>query len=141
MKKINEIEFRQYELIVNSANKVSEWRQATNKFYLTVNTAVLGITAYLYGTAPATITVTSVMGILISILWHENINYYRRLNEAKFKVIHEIEKKLPFAMFKKEYNYTQQMSKHSTSRIECWIPRLFIIAYVIALFPRIIALL
>lgn len=128
-----ELILKQYEIIVNSANQVTSWRQTANKFYLTVNTTLLAITTLLSKTNPFTGIVTSLCGIAISILWGQNIDSYSKLNKAKFKVIHEIEKQLPVQMFKIEYDHYVKDERRDVSEIEKTIPWLFAIAYGVVL--------
>lgn len=123
---------RQYELMVNSTTQVTNWRQTTNGFYLTVNTTLLAIVAFVYGSAPLITSITmSVMGISISILWHQSIDYYRKTNGAKFKVINEIEKYLPIKMFKLERDNFEQKRSRKATQIEQYIPIIFAVAYAV----------
>jgi len=130
---------RQYELMVNSANQVTNWRQTTNNFYLAVNTTLLAVATYLYGSAFTTSLIVSLIGIAISFLWHQNINYFRKLNEAKFKVIHRMEKDLPVAMFHLEYEHLKTQGSSST-QIEKNIPILFAIAYGVVLLLQLLSI-
>ena len=131
MQKNNAELITQYGLMVSSANQVTTWRQTTNGFYLTVNTAFLTIITYFYG--PSTIAgqiISPLIGLVISILWHQNIDYFCKLNKAKFKVIHEMEKKLPVAMFKLEHEYYKKENTMNATQIEKGIPYIFAIAYI-----------
>jgi len=138
MKKDDEILLRQYEKMVDTTIEVTNWRQNTNNFYVTVNTGILAIAAYLYGNTTGTGQIISLIGIAISALWHQNICYYRTLNAAKFRVIHEMERKLPIAAFTKEHAYFTEINPHSATKIERRIPYLFAAAYIIALIPTIL---
>lgn len=44
-------------------------------------------------------------GLGISLLWVRNIGSYKTLNEAKFKVITEVEKGLPVQAFAEEWSH------------------------------------
>lgn len=120
---------RQYELLVNSAIQITEWRQTTNSFYLTVNTTLLAVASYLFGTSPPTVQVIGIIGFIISFLWYQNITYFRNLNSAKFKVIHTLEKKLPVQMFKLEEDIFKKEKGQYATQIERWTPLLFVLAY------------
>lgn len=138
MKKDDEILLRQYEKMIDTTTEVTNWRQNTNNFYLAVNTGILAIATYLYGSSSGTGQVISLIGIAISALWHQNICYYRTLNAAKFKVIHEMERKLPIAAFTKEHEYFKESNTRNATKIEQRIPYLFATAYTIALIPVIL---
>ena len=84
-----------YKLLVEMADRVSQRRQAANSFYLSVNTLLVGSSAYLSAVEPDAmgIPVMPVAGMAICALWIMNITSYKTLNEAKFFVINAIEEK------------------------------------------------
>lgn len=132
MPKENTTLIKQYELMVTSANQVTMWRQTTNGFYVTINTALLTLTTYFYGTSPSIERIISpLIGIALSLLWRESIQYFGKLNEAKFNVIHAIEKQLPVEMFKLEWEYYKNGNCATATQIEKNIPSMFIIVYAI----------
>jgi hypothetical protein len=96
-----------YKVLVDMADKVSQRRQAANSFYLSVNTAIIGASAYITAVRAdwTSTAVISLAGVAISILWARNIVSYRTLNAAKFKVINEIETTLPIAAYTTEWKY------------------------------------
>jgi hypothetical protein len=84
--------FKIYALLVEMADRVSHRRQAANSFYLSVNTALIGGSAFLSASGPARIVwVLGIAGIAICSLWIRNVISYKTLNEAKFAVIQQIE--------------------------------------------------
>lgn len=95
-----------YKLLVEMADRVSQRRQSANSFYLTVNTAIIGVTAYF---APDTKEVNtwaiSLAGVAICILWIRAVLSYKFLNTAKFKVITDLEGRLPVAAYKDEWEF------------------------------------
>ena len=124
--------FEQYKMIVNSAIKVTEWRQATNKFYLAVNSALITAVTYLFGIGINIVTpAIGVIGIVLSIIWRRNLKYYKQLNKAKFKVIYNIEKKLPLKIFMLEQKYYLDSGGKSGTEIEAWVPAVFILVYIV----------
>jgi hypothetical protein len=126
-----EMIFNQYELMVNSSLQLTSWRQGANNFFLAVNAALLTIAAYLYSLSPLTGIVIGGMGIAIAVLWHSTITYFKALNKAKFSVIEEMEKQLPIPMFKLEYSHFKKENTKIATQIECGIPWLFGIAYLL----------
>ena len=122
---------RQYELMVNSSLQVTMWRQGANNFFLAVNSALLAFATYLYSISVFTGILIGIVGVAITILWHNTIGYYRSLNKAKFLVIQEIEKQLPISMFKSEEGHFSKEKRKIATSIESKIPILFAIAYII----------
>lgn len=129
---------QQYKIIVDSAIQVTNWRHSANNFYLSVNTALLTIAAYLYNLSPMTGVIMGLIGFMTTALWHETIQYYRSLNKAKFSVIHEIEKQLPIAIFKLEDEHFEKEERKKATAIESNISILFGIAYVLLIVVHIL---
>jgi hypothetical protein len=94
-----------YKMLVEMADRVSQRRQSANNFYLSVNTALVGGSAYLRTLEPNdfTVVVLSIAGMAICTLWSRNILSYKTLNEAKFAVINDIEDKLAEQPFLDEW--------------------------------------
>ena len=89
----------QYKLYVEMADRVSQRRQAANRFYISLLSGLGGLYLLLekiLHTQP-NIIIWAILIIIISLLWWLTINSYRQLNSGKFKVIHEMEQQLPFA--------------------------------------------
>lgn len=100
-----------YRMLVDLADKVSQRRQISNSFYLSVNTALVGASAYLTVGGQLSLwraVMVAVAGILVSVLWIKNINTYRSLNAAKFDVILEIEKHLAIAPLTAEWEQLER---------------------------------
>lgn len=124
-----------YKLLVEMADRVSQRRQAANSFYLSVNTLLVGGSAYL-GTlqpSPRNVIVISVAGIAICALWVMNIMSYKTLNEAKFGVINDMELKLieqPFHDEWKRLDPDQDGKRHRPfHKVEGVVPWIFIAVY------------
>lgn len=92
-----------YKLYVQMADNVSNRRQSANSFFLTVNTAIVGISGYVGSVAAEWNWIISLMGIILCFAWYRLIRSYQDLNSGKFKVIHEIEKVLPLAPYEAEW--------------------------------------
>jgi len=138
MKKLSkedkEIILEQYKLYVGTAEKVSDMRQTANTFFLTINSVLLTYTGYLTTTSTELwYFVVALTGILISYFWREIIKSYRQLNSSKFHIIHDIEKKLPIALFTDEWEYLGRGKNKDYSKltvVESKIPLVFIVLYV-----------
>ena len=82
-----------YKLTVEMADRMSARRAVANAFFLTVNTtlvAVVGLRSETEGSALLPISVC-VAGIAVAACWWFLLRNYRKLNEAKFVVINQIE--------------------------------------------------
>lgn len=128
--------FEQYKLYVDSAQMISERRVSSNNYFLTVNAFLVT----LYGLVAASelkgmwVILVPIAGFLVSITWHRIITSYRDLNTVKFKVIHELEKEMPAALFDYEWKKAQHgkgEAYHPLSHLERWIPLIFMLLYVI----------
>lgn len=135
----NEHLLEQYKLYVEMADKVSERRMQTNKFYISLLSGLLALLSILVtkGNLNQTLifVIVSLLGIILCILWYVNIQSYRQLNSGKFKVIHEMEKCLPFPCYEKEWKILgegKEKSKYlQLTRVEQYIPLILSIPYVL----------
>lgn len=124
----------QYKLISESADRITDKRQSTNNFYLAVNSFIFAIASYLATIKLKIVPILiSMLGLLISLVWLKNINSFKKLNSAKFKVIHELEGYLPAKIYQKEDEYLQRGYYKLTS-IEKWVPIIFGVLYIIIAF-------
>ncbi len=131
--------FEQYKLICECADRVTDKRQNMNNFYLTVNSLALAIAGYLSVNRiyDQVSTIIGIIGVIICIVWWKNINSYKNLNTAKFKVIHELEKYLPAKIYAKEDQYLTEGYYHLTSS-EKTVPVVFGILYALVFITNIL---
>jgi hypothetical protein len=119
-----------YHGIVDSAEKISDRRHSANSFFLTVNTALLGITGYLQSAHVDFLWLVALAGVVLCYTWYRLIASYRSLNTAKFRVIHEIEQQLPFAPFDAEWEQLQRGKVPAVhvpfSQVEKVVPLVFL---------------
>lgn len=125
-----------YKLLIEMADKVSERRQAANNFYLSINTLLLGGATYLGVSAPSDYHgwTVAVAGVMICWSWSRSIHSYRTLNDAKFKVINDLELSFSCSPFTDEWRHLDpdgDGKKHRPfSTVEKAVPRIFIVVYV-----------
>lgn len=128
----------QYKLYVQSAENVSARRVASSRYLLTINAALVA----LYGLQSQILdplwlaALIPALGILVSVLWHRIIMSHRDLNAVKFKIIHEIEQKLPVALYTHEWQMAdggQGRRYRSVTDIERWIPLIFLALHLVFL--------
>ena len=122
-----------YKLLVDMADKVSQRRQSANNFFLSVNTALIGASAYISSVSqqsPARVLAIAAAGALVCVLWIRNIQSYKDLNSGKFAVINEIEKQLPISPYTAEWNYLERDNNGRRYRpfhaVEILVPCVFI---------------
>ncbi|MFW9924935.1 MAG: hypothetical protein ACFFDW_16790 [Candidatus Thorarchaeota archaeon] len=125
--------FEQYKLYVEMADRTSARRAATNNFFLTANSFIFVALGVLVSNDFLILSpVVLVVGVFFCMSWLLLIQYYKSLNSSKYKVINEIEKRLPVMGFFCEYNIIKQAKGKFGKRltnIERWIPISLLIMY------------
>lgn len=126
-----------YKILIEMADRVSQRRQSANSFYLTVNTALIGGTSLMSkdGISAWSGIALSAAGLSIALLWIRNIKSYKTLNDAKFKVITDIETHLSYQAYTKEWDFLDpdgDGKRHNPfHKVESLVPLVFITAYLI----------
>lgn len=96
----------QYKIYVEMVDRLSARRVLVNNSFITLvgGAAVAFSAARNYFPAFATVFQLGISfgTILIGVLWHQTIMYYRDLSSTKFEVIHEIEELLPAQPYRSE---------------------------------------
>lgn len=104
-----------FKLAVEMADRASARRAGANSYFATLNTALAAAIGLLgsarrppaQGSVPTFdafgLAFAAFAGIALSLTWWALLRYYRRLNKAKFKVILDVEKRLPEQMFDDEW--------------------------------------
>ncbi|MCP4702871.1 MAG: hypothetical protein GY862_39325 [Gammaproteobacteria bacterium] len=130
----------QYKLYVEMADRVGSRRIHANQFYLSLLTALLGIAAFAFGADTRAqdflLIPVALLGILLCMVWYVNLESYRQLNSGKFKVIHELEARLPYACFDEEWKKLKAGKKSGYQRmtkVEKQIPLVMAVPYLILL--------
>ncbi len=130
----------QYRMYLHIFNSTSDRRNGSNEFFLGLNTAIIAVLGYLETRTPTNNTsviflFAPFVGIAICYCWYEIIISYKQLNKAKFKVIHNIEEKLPLSLFKTEWELLgkglDSTKYRRISSIEKNIPIIFIVLYAV----------
>jgi len=124
----------QYKLYVEMADRVSTRRLTANSFFLSVNTALLAFVGYANGRDTSSqLWLIGMSGIVLSVLWFLIVTSYRDLNKAKFKIIAEIERRLPLSLYDAEWNAMGRGSHpdryRPLSHIERRVPWVFFILH------------
>ena len=103
----------QYKLYVEMTDRVSQRRERSNQFFITLlaGPAILAVLArfWLGGEndsvrfLPAVLLASGLLGMALSATWFVTIRSYRHLNNARFRVIGEMEKRLPIGSYSYEW--------------------------------------
>lgn len=106
-------ELELYKLAVEMADRISSRRGTANNFFLAVHAGIITAVAALLpsgGTAtlPVASTFIAVAGVALSAAWWLSLRSYRDLNSAKFKVILQMEARLPIALFGDEWQFLKK---------------------------------
>lgn len=132
--------FAQYQLYIESVEKISDRRQNANNYFITINTVLISFLGVLFQAkllenVPWVKSLVSVVGIIICGIFWFLLRSYKQLNTGKFKVIHEIEQKLPLGLYDYEWKVLKEGKDNKVyfpfSHIEMIIPWVFGVAYVV----------
>lgn len=130
----------QYKLAVEMADNVSSRRQSSNRFFLTIITALIAVMGAATTQQARTrldliwVLAVSLSGIVLCLAWHFTIVSYKQLNESKFSIINKIEERLPASIFSEEW---QQLNKGSNYKplttVEKYVPWVFLTLHLLML--------
>ena len=127
-----------YKLHAELADSVSKQRSTANRFYMLVlsGLAVL-FSAFLQrknGVPLGWLMVGfGLFGMLLASAWYIVIRSYRQLNSGKFKALHELEEKLPYPFFKREWDLLAEGREQKTywrlTVVETFVPTIFFVCF------------
>ena len=106
-----------YKLHAELADRVSQRREGANRLYVSLLVGLVVVLAALLrfgiGDAPEELIIAAmgIFGALLSGSWYVVIRSYRQLNSAKFPVLHELEEKIAFPFFTREWDPESTGSK------------------------------
>ena len=138
-----------YKIHAELADRVSQRREGANRLYVSLLSIILALLAALLRYETGIIPVWTVLGVaflgmLLSVLWFVTIQSYRQLNKGKFVTLHELEEKLAFPFFKREWKLLGEGKDESRYRkltiVESYLPigffLLFLFLISIAIFIK-----
>ncbi len=134
----------QYKLYVEMADRISQRRDQSNRFYAGLVSAIIALLVVMgrLGVSGSSWSIAllaaGLLGASLSVIWFINLGSYRALNSAKFRVINEMESQLPYAGYTEEWAYLRPVEGPARyfqlTRIERYVPLL-----ILALFVGIVA--
>lgn len=133
----------QYKLYVEMADNASERRARTNAYYVSVTAAILVLAARFQWLSPTDklqavgLILIAVLGMLVCFVWRVNVASFQQLSRAKFRVIHELERQLPYPCYAKEWELLGEGSDRrryfELTRVEKALPLALTIPYLVLL--------
>lgn len=133
-----------YKLHVEMADRVSQRRLQTNRFYIALLSGLLALLSVMVNDkglleefTNSLFIIVSILGIVLSIVWMINIHSYKQLNTGKFKAIHDLEDRLSYQFYTKEWELLKKgksaKSYFQLTNIEKFVPLIMLIPYLLLL--------
>ena len=130
----------QYKLYVEMADRISQRRDQSNRFYAGLVSAIVALLVVMgrIGVSESTWVIAllfaGLLGASLSVIWFINLGSYRALNSAKFRVINGMESQLPYAGYSEEWadlRPPQGPARYfQLTRIERYVPLLTLALFV-----------
>ncbi len=128
-----------YKLHTELADRVSQRREGANRLFVSLHVGLVAFLAILmrfgFGEAPDRLVlgIVGILGVLLSISWFVVIRSYRQLNTEKFRVLHDLEKQLPYQFFTLEWDPQAKNRKSNRywklTYVEMTLPVIFILLF------------
>lgn len=125
-----QILLQQYQIMVDTSEKLMERRQATTNLYTTLSTTLIALigASFAFENVMMCAAILLASGLILILLcrnWKLSLDAYDLNNTGKFAVINLLEKHLPAEIFECEYRYNKQRGMRSFSTREKHLPRIF----------------
>jgi len=127
-----------YKLHAELADSVSRQRGTANRFYMLVlsGLAVLAFLQRKNGVPLEWLMIGfGLLGMLLAAAWYVVIRSFRQLNSGKFKASHELEEKLAYPFFKREWDLLKEGTERKTywrlTIVETFVPIIFCVCFVV----------
>jgi hypothetical protein len=119
----------QWQTYVEMANSVSSRRDTKNNLFVTLHLALVTTVAVIWDSKAYPLLG---LGCVLCLIWLLSIGNYRKLNQAKYDVICEIEKQLPAQPFNDEWiNIKNKRFYIESTHLEKCMPLLFFVSYIV----------
>lgn len=142
-----------YKLHAELADRVSQRREGANRLYVSLLTGLFVFLAAMvrYGVEAVSVwvglLVAGILGLALSSSWYIVIRSYRQLNTGKFQVLGDLEDKLAFPFFRREWKVLEAGENRSKywrlTVVETFLPLLFgaislalVLVSLVGCFPR-----
>jgi hypothetical protein len=129
----------QYKIFVEMADRVSSRRSLANTFFLTLHTFMIGALGFAFQNQPQLanqwLLILPLMALLmLCYVWWRLLKSYRQLNQAKYQIIGEYERRLPSSPYwVAEWGLLDHGKNPARfkplSDLEHWVPVFFALLY------------
>lgn len=138
---------QQYQLMVQSSEKLVDRRQGLNTFYFTINGAIIAAVGFMFGNGldaqlqAVGLATLALAGLVLAKAWWTLLVSFGQLNTGKFEVINTLEKHLGASIYTAEWvalgeGKDPEKYRSFTDR-EVWVPRVFFVVYAIGFLVQI----
>lgn len=147
---------KQYEICIEMADRISQRRLSASNYFTSINTALISLLTAFFaysrymGTSSPKDTfawvaiVISILGVANCYIWCRLIKSYKEMNDAKYKVILEMENYLEYKPYSREWDLLGHGEDKSVYRkfteVEPRVPLMFSIFYALTITICIITL-
>lgn len=128
-----------YKLHAELADRVSQRREGANRLHVSLLSGFLVFLAALLrfgsGEIPASVLLlfSGIIGMSISGSWYIVIRSYRQLNRQKFATLHELEQKLDYPFFRREWELLERGRNRNRywklTVVETFLPTIFFLLF------------
>ena len=127
-----------YKLHAGLADSVSKQRSTTNRFYLLLMSGLSVLFSALLrienGVPLFGLMIGfGLLGALLAAAWYIHIRSYRPLNTGKFKPLHELEDKLAYPFFQREWELLEEGENPNKywrlTVVETFVPSIFFVIF------------
>lgn len=128
-----------YKLHAELADRVSQRREGANRLHVSLLSGFLVFLAALLrfgsGEIPTSVLLlfSGIIGMSISGSWYIVIRSYRQLNTGKFDILHELEQKLDYPFFKREWELLERGKYRNRywklTVVEKFLPTIFFLLF------------
>jgi len=132
-----------YKLHAELADRVSQRREGANRLHVSLLSGFLVFLAALlrFGSGEISASVlllfSGIIGMAISVSWFIVIRSYRQLNTGKFAALDELEQKLDYPFFKREWQLLEVGRNRSRywklTVVETFLPSIFFLLFFVFL--------
>ena len=127
-----------YKLHAEFADRVSQRREGANRLYTGLLTGLAAALGAMFQLAPSdepinvTFLLGGILGAMLSASWYIVIRSYRQLNSGKFKALHELETRLSYPFFTREWEFLKEGRDYRSywrlTTVETSLPFIFLSA-------------
>lgn len=136
---VQQIAVHQYEILVESLNKINETRESSNNFWIGANGVVVSILAYLrevphiHQHHKSLLLVTLIiLGMVLCLSWLSCLATIKKSVEIRSELLIMLEKNLPIPVFSRIFSLSREKAGTAALTVkEMLVPSLFLVAYLI----------